>query len=167
MLGADPVFRCLEEQDLGGGGGIGGDGRDVLVAGNALRPELDGALACARLSPVLGPSSWAGPSSCSGLRAPLASLAVQQKEITQSPSTSTITLVTSTQPTSLVTSSGGSSTLASSISADLPIATASADVAADIAKYTSKVSGGGGRGRGHLAGFCGCTGRMLGFRLLY
>ncbi|XP_054993496.1 MYND-type zinc finger-containing chromatin reader ZMYND8 isoform X2 [Sorex araneus] len=64
---------------------------------------------------------------------------VQQKEITQSPSTSTITLVTSTQPSSLVTSSGGTSTLASSVSADLPIATASADVAADIAKYTSKM----------------------------
>ncbi|XP_060040322.1 MYND-type zinc finger-containing chromatin reader ZMYND8 isoform X20 [Erinaceus europaeus] len=64
---------------------------------------------------------------------------VQQKEITQSPSTSTITLVTSTQPSSLVTSSGSTSTLASSITADLPIATASADVAADIAKYTSKM----------------------------
>ncbi|KAM4841779.1 MYND-type zinc finger-containing chromatin reader ZMYND8 isoform 4-T5 [Thomomys bottae] len=65
--------------------------------------------------------------------------AVQQKEVTQSPSTSTITLVTSTQPASLVSSSGSSSTLASAISADLPIATASADVAADIAKYTSKM----------------------------
>ncbi|XP_054554044.1 MYND-type zinc finger-containing chromatin reader ZMYND8 isoform X5 [Talpa occidentalis] len=65
--------------------------------------------------------------------------AVQQKEITQSPSTSTITLVTSTQPSPLVTNSGSSSTLASSVSADLPIATASADVAADIAKYTSKM----------------------------
>uniref|UniRef100_A0A2K6EYZ0 Zinc finger MYND-type containing 8 n=1 Tax=Propithecus coquereli TaxID=379532 RepID=A0A2K6EYZ0_PROCO len=64
---------------------------------------------------------------------------VQQKEITQSPSTSTITLVTSTQSSPLVTSSGSTSTLASSISADLPIATASADVAADIAKYTSKI----------------------------
>ncbi|XP_012519162.1 PREDICTED: protein kinase C-binding protein 1 isoform X2 [Propithecus coquereli] len=64
---------------------------------------------------------------------------VQQKEITQSPSTSTITLVTSTQSSPLVTSSGSTSTLASSISADLPIATASADVAADIAKYTSKM----------------------------
>lgn len=64
---------------------------------------------------------------------------VQQKEITQSPSTSTITLVTSTQSSPLVTSSGATSTLASSISADLPIATASADVAADIAKYTSKM----------------------------
>nr|XP_044603722.1 protein kinase C-binding protein 1 isoform X8 [Equus asinus] len=64
---------------------------------------------------------------------------VQQKEITQSPSTSTITLVTSTQSSPLVTSSGSTSTLTSSVSADLPIATASADVAADIAKYTSKM----------------------------
>ncbi|XP_066090330.1 MYND-type zinc finger-containing chromatin reader ZMYND8 isoform X21 [Saccopteryx bilineata] len=64
---------------------------------------------------------------------------VQQKEITQSPSTSTITLVTSTTSSPLVTSSGSTSTLASSINADLPIATASADVAADIAKYTSKM----------------------------
>ncbi|KAM9070745.1 MYND-type zinc finger-containing chromatin reader ZMYND8 isoform 6-T6 [Sarcophilus harrisii] len=65
--------------------------------------------------------------------------AVQQKEITQSTSTSTITLVTSTQPVSMVTSSGSSSTLSSSLSTDLPIATASADVAADIAKYTGKM----------------------------
>ncbi|XP_008570771.1 PREDICTED: protein kinase C-binding protein 1 isoform X2 [Galeopterus variegatus] len=64
---------------------------------------------------------------------------VQQKEITQSPSTSTITLVTSTQSSPLVSSSGSTSTLASSVNADLPIATASADVAADIAKYTSKM----------------------------
>ncbi|NXQ72118.1 PKCB1 protein, partial [Quiscalus mexicanus] len=64
---------------------------------------------------------------------------VQQKEITQSTSTSTITLVTSTQPISMVTSSGSASTLSSSLSTDLPIATASADVAADIAKYTSKM----------------------------
>nr|XP_060501608.1 MYND-type zinc finger-containing chromatin reader ZMYND8 isoform X8 [Panthera onca] len=83
---------------------------------------------------------------------------VQQKEITQSPSTSTITLVTSTQSSPLVTSSGATSTLASSVSADLPIATASADVAADIAKYTSKVSahgtwGMGGRVRGPASGW--------------
>ncbi|XP_077808055.1 MYND-type zinc finger-containing chromatin reader ZMYND8 isoform X31 [Macaca mulatta] len=64
---------------------------------------------------------------------------VQQKEITQSPSTATITLVTSTQSSPLVTSSGSTSTLVSSVNADLPIATASADVAADIAKYTSKM----------------------------
>ncbi|XP_034977217.1 MYND-type zinc finger-containing chromatin reader ZMYND8 isoform X8 [Zootoca vivipara] len=66
--------------------------------------------------------------------------AVQQKEITQSTSTSTITLVTSTQPVSIVTSSGSASTLSSSVNTDLPIATASADVAADIAKYTSKLA---------------------------
>ncbi|XP_053250146.1 protein kinase C-binding protein 1 isoform X6 [Podarcis raffonei] len=65
--------------------------------------------------------------------------AVQQKEITQSTSTSTITLVTSTQPVSIVTSSGSASTLSSSVNTDLPIATASADVAADIAKYTNKM----------------------------
>uniref|UniRef100_A0A669P044 Zinc finger MYND-type containing 8 n=1 Tax=Phasianus colchicus TaxID=9054 RepID=A0A669P044_PHACC len=65
--------------------------------------------------------------------------AVQQKEITQSTSTSTITLVTSTQPISMVTSSGSANTLSSSVNTDLPIATASADVAADIAKYTSKM----------------------------
>lgn len=76
-----------------------------------------------------------------GVIRPFAFLAVQQKEVTQSPSTSTITLVTSTQPAALVSSSGSASTLASAINADLPIATASADVAADIAKYTSKVSG--------------------------
>ncbi|XP_036031660.1 protein kinase C-binding protein 1-like [Onychomys torridus] len=64
---------------------------------------------------------------------------VQQKEVTQSPSTSTITLVTSTQLAALVNSSGSASTLASAINADLPIATASADVPADIAKYTSKM----------------------------
>ncbi|XDB67039.1 hypothetical protein ABFV05_020655 [Capra hircus] len=64
---------------------------------------------------------------------------VQQKEITQSPSTSTITLVTSTQSSPLVTSSGTMITLASSVSTDLPIATVSADVTADIAKYTSKM----------------------------
>ncbi|XP_036100043.1 protein kinase C-binding protein 1 isoform X14 [Molossus molossus] len=72
-------------------------------------------------------------------RAVWSSPTVQQKEITQSPSTSTITLVTSTQSSPLVTSSGATSTLASSVNADLPIATASADVAADIAKYTSKM----------------------------
>ncbi|KAM5125601.1 LOW QUALITY PROTEIN: MYND-type zinc finger-containing chromatin reader ZMYND8-like [Callospermophilus lateralis] len=66
--------------------------------------------------------------------------AVQQKEITQSPSTSTITLVTSTQTSLLISSSGCTSTLTSSVSTYLPIATASANVvAADIAKYSSKM----------------------------
>ncbi|XDA91073.1 hypothetical protein R6Z07M_019717 [Ovis aries] len=63
---------------------------------------------------------------------------VQQKEITQNPSTSTITLVTSTYSSPLVTSSVSMSILASSVST--PITTASADVAADTAKYTSNVN---------------------------
>ncbi|XP_069099565.1 MYND-type zinc finger-containing chromatin reader ZMYND8 isoform X3 [Pleurodeles waltl] len=68
------------------------------------------------------------------------SSAVQQKEITQSnTSTSTITLVTSTQPVSLVTSSGSGTIHTTTINTDLPIVTASADVAADIAKYTGKM----------------------------
>ncbi|KAM4032979.1 MYND-type zinc finger-containing chromatin reader ZMYND8 isoform 3-T3 [Anomaloglossus baeobatrachus] len=63
--------------------------------------------------------------------------AVQQKEVTQATSTSTITLVTSAPPLAMVTSPGQS--LTTSVTSDLPIATASADVAADIAKYTSKM----------------------------
>ncbi|XP_075032540.1 MYND-type zinc finger-containing chromatin reader ZMYND8 isoform X3 [Mixophyes fleayi] len=63
--------------------------------------------------------------------------AVQQKEVTQATTTSTITLVTSAPPLAVVTSPGQS--LTTSITSDLPIATASADVAADIAKYTSKM----------------------------
>ncbi|XP_075427404.1 MYND-type zinc finger-containing chromatin reader ZMYND8 isoform X2 [Ascaphus truei] len=62
---------------------------------------------------------------------------VQQKEVTQTTSTSTITLVTSAPPVAVVASPGPPVT--TSISTDLPIATASADVAADIAKYTSKM----------------------------
>ncbi|KAG3275196.1 protein kinase C-binding protein 1-like [Ictidomys tridecemlineatus] len=64
---------------------------------------------------------------------------VQQKKVTQSPSTSTITLVTSTQTSPLISSSGCTSTLTSSVSADLPIATALADVDTDFAKYSSKI----------------------------
>ncbi|XP_077316719.1 MYND-type zinc finger-containing chromatin reader ZMYND8 isoform X4 [Lithobates pipiens] len=63
--------------------------------------------------------------------------AVQQKEVTLTTTTSTITLVTSAPPLAMVTSPAQS--LSSSITSDLPIATASADVAADIAKYTSKM----------------------------
>ncbi|XP_044152195.1 protein kinase C-binding protein 1-like isoform X3 [Bufo gargarizans] len=62
---------------------------------------------------------------------------VQQKEVTQATSTSTITLVTTAPPLAMVTSPG--QPLTTSITSDLPIATASADVAADIAKYTSKM----------------------------
>ncbi|KAG8567486.1 hypothetical protein GDO81_013650 [Engystomops pustulosus] len=63
--------------------------------------------------------------------------AVQQKGVTQATSTSTITLVTSAPPQAMVTSPGHP--LTTSVTSDLPIATASADVAADIAKYTSKM----------------------------
>ncbi|XP_075701915.1 MYND-type zinc finger-containing chromatin reader ZMYND8 isoform X2 [Rhinoderma darwinii] len=63
--------------------------------------------------------------------------AVQQKEVTQTTTTSTITLVTSAPPLAMVTSPA--QPLTTSITSDLPIATASADVAADIAKYTSKM----------------------------
>ncbi|XP_069809843.1 MYND-type zinc finger-containing chromatin reader ZMYND8 isoform X4 [Dendropsophus ebraccatus] len=62
---------------------------------------------------------------------------VQQKEVTQVTSTSTITLVTSAPPLAMVTSPA--QPLSTSVTSDLPIATASADVAADIAKYTSKM----------------------------
>ncbi|KAI4550005.1 hypothetical protein MJT46_019154 [Ovis ammon polii x Ovis aries] len=77
------------------------------------------------------------PQSSQGTRYPKrqAVKGVQQKEITQNPSTSTITLVTSTYLWPLVTSSVSMSTLASSVST--PITTASADVAAHTAKYTS------------------------------
>uniref|UniRef100_W5M8L3 Protein kinase C binding protein 1, like n=1 Tax=Lepisosteus oculatus TaxID=7918 RepID=W5M8L3_LEPOC len=52
--------------------------------------------------------------------------AVQQKEVTQSTSTSSVTLVTSTPSVSMITT-------------PVTIATTSADVAADIAKYTNKI----------------------------
>ncbi|XP_053547030.1 protein kinase C-binding protein 1 isoform X2 [Bombina bombina] len=64
---------------------------------------------------------------------------VQQKEVTQTTTTtSTVTLVTSATPLAVV-ASPGPPPVTTSISTDLPIATASADVAADIAKYTSKM----------------------------
>ncbi|XP_053309278.1 protein kinase C-binding protein 1 isoform X7 [Spea bombifrons] len=65
------------------------------------------------------------------------SSAVQQKDVTHATSTSTITLVTSAPPLAMVTSP--STPVTTSMNTDLPIATASADVAADIAKYTSKM----------------------------
>ncbi|KAM5135005.1 MYND-type zinc finger-containing chromatin reader ZMYND8 isoform 2-T5 [Mantella aurantiaca] len=85
------------------------------------------------------PSTPAPPQSPQGTRYQTrqAVKAVQQKEVTQTTTTSTITLVTSAPPMAVVTSPAPS--LSSSITSDLPIATASADVAADIAKYTSKM----------------------------
>ncbi|XP_035487372.1 protein kinase C-binding protein 1 isoform X3 [Scophthalmus maximus] len=67
--------------------------------------------------------------------------AVQQKDTPLTTNTSAITLVTST-PASvamMATSSLGTAASSSSVATDLYIPTASADVAADIAKYTNKI----------------------------
>uniref|UniRef100_A0A8D3CQY2 Zinc finger, MYND-type containing 8 n=1 Tax=Scophthalmus maximus TaxID=52904 RepID=A0A8D3CQY2_SCOMX len=66
---------------------------------------------------------------------------VQQKDTPLTTNTSAITLVTST-PASvamMATSSLGTAASSSSVATDLYIPTASADVAADIAKYTNKI----------------------------
>uniref|UniRef100_A0A8C2J8V4 Protein kinase C-binding protein 1-like n=1 Tax=Cyprinus carpio TaxID=7962 RepID=A0A8C2J8V4_CYPCA len=65
---------------------------------------------------------------------------VQQKDSTQTTSTSTVTLVTST-PVSATVMAGPSVSSSSSTSTtgDFQIPTTSADVAADIAKYTNKI----------------------------
>ncbi|XP_076852342.1 MYND-type zinc finger-containing chromatin reader ZMYND8 isoform X2 [Brachyhypopomus gauderio] len=67
--------------------------------------------------------------------------AVQQKDAPHSTCTSAVTLVTSA-PVAAATTAGAalsSSSSASSMTGELPIPTTSADVAADIAKYTSKI----------------------------
>ncbi|XP_055508139.1 MYND-type zinc finger-containing chromatin reader ZMYND8 isoform X10 [Leucoraja erinacea] len=66
---------------------------------------------------------------------------VQQKEATLATSTSSITLVTSTSSLSAAGSSSAVVNTASSsvYNTDLPIATPSADVAADLTKYTNKM----------------------------
>lgn len=69
-------------------------------------------------------------------------LAVQQKDTPLSTSTSAVTLVSSS-PASvamMAASSLGTAATSSPAETDLYIPTASADVAADIAKYTNKVS---------------------------
>ncbi|KAF7693383.1 hypothetical protein HF521_008699 [Silurus meridionalis] len=69
--------------------------------------------------------------------------AVQQKDSPHSTSTSAVTLVTSTPVSAAimagVTVSSSSSSSSSSMAGDLQIPTTSADVAADIAKYTNKI----------------------------
>lgn len=70
-----------------------------------------------------------------------AALAVQHKDVPLGTSTSAVTLV-STSPASvaIVAASGvGVAATSSPVDSDLYIPTASADVAADIAKYTNKV----------------------------
>ncbi|XP_078274861.1 MYND-type zinc finger-containing chromatin reader ZMYND8 isoform X9 [Rhinoraja longicauda] len=71
----------------------------------------------------------------------LAVKAVQQKEATLQTSTSSITLVTSTSSLSAAGSGSAVVNTASSsmYNTDLPIATPSADVAADLTKYTNKM----------------------------
>ncbi|KAI1892799.1 hypothetical protein AGOR_G00137240 [Albula goreensis] len=66
--------------------------------------------------------------------------AVQQKEVPQSTSSSAVTLVTGTPAVSMISTSGPvSGPSSSSMASDFQIATTSADVAADIAKYTNKM----------------------------
>ncbi|KAL4648944.1 protein kinase C-binding protein 1-like isoform X8 [Arapaima gigas] len=66
--------------------------------------------------------------------------AVQQKEVPLGVSSSPMTLVTSVSTASLTAASSSSpSSLSSSVPGDLQIATTSADVAEDIAKYTNKI----------------------------
>ncbi|XP_028667464.2 protein kinase C-binding protein 1 isoform X1 [Erpetoichthys calabaricus] len=65
--------------------------------------------------------------------------AVQQKEVTQATSTSSITLVTTTPAVPIITTPVSVSTPSTLASSDFQIATTSADVAADIAKYTNKI----------------------------
>ncbi|KAJ8409036.1 hypothetical protein AAFF_G00240570 [Aldrovandia affinis] len=66
--------------------------------------------------------------------------AVQQKESPQSTSSSTVTLVTGTPALSMISTPGLATTpSSSSMAGDFQIATTSADVAADIAKYTNKI----------------------------
>lgn len=69
-------------------------------------------------------------------------LAVQQKDTPLSTSTSAVTLVSSSPANVAIMAASSLGTAASSspVATDLYIPTASADVAADIAKYTNKVS---------------------------
>ncbi|XP_028854038.1 protein kinase C-binding protein 1 isoform X3 [Denticeps clupeoides] len=94
----------------------------------------------------ISPSSAAQqPSSSTRYQTRQAVKAVQQKDSVLSTSTSSVTLVTST-PVSVATgitggtvSSSATSSSSSSGAVDFHIPTASADVAADIAKYTNKI----------------------------
>ncbi|XP_067287799.1 MYND-type zinc finger-containing chromatin reader ZMYND8 isoform X4 [Pseudorasbora parva] len=91
---------------------------------------------------VSSSSSGQQPSSSTRYQTRQAVKAVQQKDTPQTTSTSAVTLVTSTPVTATmmagvtVSSSSSSST---STTGDFQIPTTSADVAADIAKYTNKI----------------------------
>uniref|UniRef100_A0A8C2J6R0 Protein kinase C-binding protein 1-like n=1 Tax=Cyprinus carpio TaxID=7962 RepID=A0A8C2J6R0_CYPCA len=89
---------------------------------------------------VSSSSSGQQPSSSTRYQTRQAVKTVQQKDSTQTTSTSTVTLVTST-PVSATVMAGPSVSSSSSTSTtgDFQIPTTSADVAADIAKYTNKI----------------------------
>ncbi|KAG7477942.1 hypothetical protein MATL_G00074940 [Megalops atlanticus] len=65
--------------------------------------------------------------------------AVQQKDVPQATPTSAVTLVTAAPTVSMIATPGTVNAPSSSGAGDFQIATASADVAADIAKYTNKI----------------------------
>uniref|UniRef100_A0A8C1VCK9 Zinc finger, MYND-type containing 8 n=1 Tax=Cyprinus carpio TaxID=7962 RepID=A0A8C1VCK9_CYPCA len=86
------------------------------------------------------PATQAQPSSSTRYQTRQAVKTVQQKDSTQTTSTSTVTLVTSTPVSATVTAGPSvSSSSSTSTTGDFQIPTTSADVAADIAKYTNKI----------------------------
>ncbi|XP_052424773.1 protein kinase C-binding protein 1 isoform X1 [Carassius gibelio] len=85
---------------------------------------------------VSSSSSGQQPSSSTRYQTRQSVKTVQQKDSPHTTSTSAVTLVTSTPASASMSSSSSSST---STTADFQIPTTSADVAADIAKYTNKI----------------------------
>ncbi|XP_059393090.1 MYND-type zinc finger-containing chromatin reader ZMYND8-like isoform X5 [Carassius carassius] len=85
---------------------------------------------------VSSSSSGQQPSSSTRYQTRQSVKTVQQKDSPHTTSTSAVTLVTSTPVSASMSSSSSSST---STTADFQIPTTSADVAADIAKYTNKI----------------------------
>ncbi|XP_030632964.1 protein kinase C-binding protein 1 isoform X4 [Chanos chanos] len=92
---------------------------------------------------VSSSSSAQQPSSSTRYQTRQAVKAVQQKDTPHSTSTSAVTLVTTTPVSAAVMAAPGStvsgSCSSSSVTGDFQIPTTSADVAADIAKYTNKI----------------------------
>nr|XP_023693868.1 protein kinase C-binding protein 1-like isoform X7 [Paramormyrops kingsleyae] len=82
-------------------------------------------------------SSPQQPSSSTRYQTRQAVKAVQQKEVLQGTSTSAVTLATGTPAASIVATPGTAAS--TTTTGDFQVSTASADVAADIAKYTNKV----------------------------
>ncbi|XP_023693864.2 MYND-type zinc finger-containing chromatin reader ZMYND8-like isoform X3 [Paramormyrops kingsleyae] len=84
-------------------------------------------------------SSPQQPSSSTRYQTRQAVKAVQQKEVLQGTSTSAVTLATGTPAASIVATPGTAASTTTTLAGDFQVSTASADVAADIAKYTNKV----------------------------